>query len=450
VLNLRLGVSFGAIRGYTSPEVQQAYARALEISQRLEQTPQLFPALWGLWLFYEQKGELQRAQEIADRLLAVAQQQDDPILQIQAHHAVGGTSFFRGTGDLARSHLEQGMACYHAHKQRLRTATSVFEPGVGCLGMLATTLWMLGYADQALTRSHEAAEIARAADHRSSLAHALRFAAFIHHLLGEPQATQEYATAAVTVATEAGFSYWLALGTMLQGWAQAEQGKHDEGQATFLRGLLILRTIGTRVGEPLYLSILAEMYRETGKIEQGLATLDEAFTFAEASGIKVSTAELYRLKGELTLSRVPKSQILDPSSHAEAEACFLKALEVAQQQHAKSLELRASMSLARLWQQQGKSTEARELLEGIYDWFSEGFDTRDLREAEALLVLLGGKVKTEDEKRTKGRTGDRTRRRRQLCRSVRFFFPTSPIFHHCSPSWDLGCRTSNAGLDVPR
>ena len=285
------------------------------------------------------------------------------------------------------------MACYNAHKQHLRTATYVFEPGVGCLGMLATTLWMLGYADQAMTRCHEAVEIARAADHRSSLAHALRFAALIYHLRGEPQATQEYATAAVTVSTESGFSYWFALGTMLQGWALAAQGKHDEGQATFLQGLSILRTIGTRVGEPLYLTILAGMYRETGQIEPGLSTLAEAFTFAEASGIRVSTAELYRLKGELTLSRVPKSQILNPSFQAEAEACFLKALEVAQQQHAKSLELRASMSLARLRQLQGKSTEARELLEGIYDWFSEGFDTRDLREAEALLVTLGGKVK---------------------------------------------------------
>jgi tetratricopeptide (TPR) repeat protein len=413
VLNLRLGVSLGAIRGYTSPEVQQAYARALEISQRLEQTPQLFPALWGLWLYYEQKGELLRAQEIADRLLAVAQQQDDPILLIQAHHAAGGTNFFRGEGDLARSHLEQGMACYNAHKQHLRTTTYVFEPGVGCLGMLATTLWMLGYADQALTRCREAVTIARAADHRSSLAHALRFAALIHHLRGEPQATQEYATAAVTVSTESGFSYWFALGTMLQGWALAAQGKHDEGQATFLQGLSILRTIGTRVGEPLYLSILAEMYRETGQTEQGLSTLAEAFTFAEASGIGVSTAELYRLKGELTLSRVSKSQILNPSSHAEAEACFLKALEVTQQQHAKSLELRTSLSLARLWQHQGKSTEARELLQGIYDWVSEGFDTSDLREAEALLVTLGGKVKTEDEKRKSGRMGERANGREE-------------------------------------
>jgi len=154
-----------------------------------------------------------------------------------------------------------------------------------------------------LARSQEAVTIARAVAHPFSLAHALGFAAFVCHLRGEQQATHKYATAAITVSTEAGFTYWLALGTMLRGWALAEEGEHDEGRSTFLRGLTINRAAGTRVGEPYYLAMLAGMYGKEGEIAKGLTTLTEALTFGDAYGIGFSTAELFRLKGELTLQQ---------------------------------------------------------------------------------------------------------------------------------------------------
>ncbi len=202
----------------------------------------------------------------------------------------------------------------------------------------------------------------------------------------------------MTLATEQGFPVWLAVGTMVRGSVLAEQGQMEEGIAQMQQGLAAVRAMGTVTVRTVFLAMLAAAYTRVGQVEEGLAVLAEALALVDKTGARVSKAELYRLKGELSLQSgvcSPESEITSPQhptpstqAEAEAEACFLKAIEVARRQSAKSLELRAVMSLSRLWQQQGKKEEARQLLAEIYDWFTEGFDTKDLQEAKALLEEL--------------------------------------------------------------
>jgi predicted ATPase len=189
---------------------------------------------------------------------------------------------------------------------------------------------------------------------------------------------------------------YLGLGTVLQGWARAEQGQSEEGITQIRQGLATCQAIGVGTLQSYHLVLLAEAYGKAGQTEAGLAALAEALAVVDKSGERFYEAELYRLKGQLTLQKFqvsgsrfqvtsPQPLIPNPHAEAEAEACFHKAIEVARRQQAKSLELRAVMSLSRLWQQQGKKEEARRMLAEIYGWFTEGFDTKDLQEAKALL-----------------------------------------------------------------
>jgi predicted ATPase len=201
------------------------------------------------------------------------------------------------------------------------------------------------------------------------------------------------------LANEQELPYWLVEGTMLRGWALAEQGREEEGITQMRQGLTAWRALGSGVGASYFLALLIEASSRTGQLEEGVNTLAEAFAIVHKTGERLYEAELYRLKGELRLqqsgvrgseSAVPHTQHPTPRTHAEAEAeaCFLKAIEIARRQSAKSLELRAVMSLSRLWQSQGKKAEARQLLAEIYHWFTEGFDTKDLQGAKALLEEL--------------------------------------------------------------
>jgi predicted ATPase len=193
---------------------------------------------------------------------------------------------------------------------------------------------------------------------------------------------QERAAALIALSTDQGFPFWGACGTILQGWALAEQGQSAEGIAQMCQGIAAYRATGAELALPCYLALLAEAYGQAGQADEGLRVLAEALTAVHTTGERHHEAELYRLKGELLLKQdVPDAQ--------EAESCLRQAVDVAHQQQAKSFELRAAMSLSRLWQQQGKRTEARALLAPIYDWFTEGFDTADLQEAKALLEELG-------------------------------------------------------------
>jgi predicted ATPase len=261
------------------------------------------------------------------------------------------------------------------------------EPGVFGLSYAAFVLWHLGYPDQALQKSAAACTLAQELSYPFSLAAAQFFAAMLHQFRRESPLTHEWAEAAITLARAHGFPTWLGQGMIQQGCALAEQGQVEEGMSQIRQGLATYQAVGARIYQSYYLALLAEAYGKAGQVEEGLAALAEALTVVDKSGERFYEAELYRLKGELTLSQssVPG---LESSVQQEAEACFLKAIDIAQKQQAKSLELRAVTSLARLWQQQGKQREAHQMLAEIYGWFTEGFDTKDLQEAKALLDEL--------------------------------------------------------------
>jgi predicted ATPase len=241
-------------------------------------------------------------------------------------------------------------------------------------------LWLLGYPDQALTSSHEPFTLAQELSHPFSLAYALDFAALLHQLRQEGQAAQEQAEAAMTLSTEQGFPLWLAIGMILRGGTLAERGQGTEGMAQMRQGLAVFQATGVEAGKPYFLALLAKAYGR-GQAEEGLSVLDEALAAVQKTGERWWEAELHRLKGELVLAA-------SAEDYAEAEAHFHHAIDIARRQQAKSLELRATVSLSRRWQQQGKRDEARELLAPIYGWFTEGFDTADMQEAKALLEGL--------------------------------------------------------------
>jgi predicted ATPase len=398
-LQLALGVPLRATKGYGAAEVEQAYTRARELCQHLGETPQIFPALWGLRYFYFIRAELRTARQLGQKLLSLAQRVQDPALLVQAHFALGATLLVRGELSPARALLEQGVALYNPLQHRSHALLYSQDPKVASLSIAAHLLWLLGYPDQALKSVHSALTLAQELSHPFSLAFALIGATRLHQHRREGQMTQERAEAAITLSTEQRFSPWLARGVTYRGWALAEQGRGEEGIAEIQRGLAITRSIEQELGRTSLLAMLAEAYGSVGQPEEGLAVLAEALALVDQTEERITEAELYRLKGELTLqqserrrpkSKVPSSQHLTPSTQveAEAEACFLKAIQVARKQQAKSLELRAVMSLARLWQQQGKKKEAHGVLAKVYGWFTEGFDTKDLQEAKALLEEL--------------------------------------------------------------
>jgi predicted ATPase len=217
--------------------------------------------------------------------------------------------------------------------------------------------------------------------HPFSLAYALASVSALHQLRREQQVVQERAEATIALSREQGFPYWLAIGTIRRGSALAAQGQGAEGVQQIQQGIAAWRATGADVNRPWFLALLAEACGKAGKAEEGLAAVAEALTVVHTRANRVCEAELYRLKGELQL-------MLATDNAAEAETCFRQALAVARQQQARSLELRAALSLARLWQQQGKRAEARQLLAEVYGWFTEGFGTTDLQEAKALLEEL--------------------------------------------------------------
>ncbi|MGH8069201.1 MAG: hypothetical protein ACRERE_28995 [Candidatus Entotheonellia bacterium] len=393
-LQIALGAPLIATRGYAAPAVEHAYARARELCRQVGETPQLFPVLRGLWVFYEVRAEHPAARELGEQLLTLAQSLQDPALFVEAHRALGNTLLWLGEETSARVHLEQSLALYDPQQHSALAFLYGSDPGVICLAYRAFAVWCLGYPDQALQSMHEALMLAQRLAHPHSLAFALTWAAILHWLRREGQATKEQAEAAIALATEQRFPFWVAQGAIMRGWALADQGQGEKGIAQLLEGVIAYRATGAEVFLTGWPALLAEAYGKVGQTEEGLHVVDEALTLVEKKGEHVYEAELYRLKGTLLLPSIVqhlRSEVAkgpEPgvrSLKSAAEECFWKAIEVARQQQAKSLELRAAMSLARLWQQQGKKAEARQLLAEVYSWFTEGFDTADLQEAKALL-----------------------------------------------------------------
>jgi predicted ATPase len=377
-----LGLVLMAIKGWAAPEVEATYARARTLCQQVGETPQLFSALMGIGTFYMASGKLQTARDLREQLLSLAQRQQEPVLLLHAHLALGATLFWLGELTQAHVHLEQGIRLYDQNPSRSPSFAGD-APGVSGRRLVALALWFLGYPDQALRRSREALTLAQELSDPFSLAFVLAHAATLHQLRREAQAAQERTEAVLALAREQGFLRWEAWGTIIGGWVLAKQGQGEEGIAQIRQGLAAWQATGQELGRPVFLALLAEAYGKVGQAEAGLSVIAEALALMDKIGEREHEAELYRLQGEILLAQAGTRQHVQ-----EAEACFHQALDVARRQQAKSWELRVALSLSRLWQQQGKRAEARQILAEVYGWFTEGFDTPDLQEAKVLLDEL--------------------------------------------------------------
>ena len=303
-LQITLGSALIATKGWAAPEVGRAYARARELCRQVGETPHVFPALFGMWAFYLVRAEHRTAYELGEQLLSLAQGVQDSAFLLQPHLTLGDSSFWLGEFAPARAHLKQGIALYEPQRHHpLAFLYGGADPGVHGLSYAALALWMLGYPDQALKRVHEALALAQELSHPFSLAWALSFAAWLHQVRQESKQTQERAELAMTLSTEQGFPFWLGWASVLRGWAVAEQGQGEEGIAQIRQGLAVYRATGAEMNRLYFLALLTEAYRTAGQTEEGLTVLAEALTVVDKSGERFYEAELYRLKGKLTLQQ---------------------------------------------------------------------------------------------------------------------------------------------------
>jgi predicted ATPase len=381
LLQLSLGPVLSAVKSWAAPEVESAYARARELCDRLGDPPELFPAVLGMGNMHLLRGELRKAFELAEQLLRLAQSSHDPVLPLYAEWAWGATSYFIGEFSVASEHLENAISLYDPG-QPLTLRYGGADARVRCMSMAAWTRWQLGYPDQALKRGDEAIASAQALSHPLSVAWAQFFAGFLRQLRREASAAQETAESMSILSTKHGLTDFSAFAITLCGWARAE-GRNEESVAQLHQGLALSRAVGADLFRPYFLGLLADACMETGRFDDGLDALTEALAAAEKHGDRHNQAEMRRLKGELLLKQ-------DVSNSPQAQKCFERAIEIAREQNAKSWELRATVSLARLVISQGRRDEARMILADIYNWFTEGFDTPDLKDAKALLDQLAG------------------------------------------------------------
>lgn len=403
-LRLDLGTPMLALKGYGAPEVRQHYREAQALCRELGDPPELFPVLWGLWVSHAVAGELSAAEELGNQLLQFTQRIGDLDLSFQAHHALWTTLAARGDLKTCQFHVEEGLRFYQTERHYAQTFLyGGHDPGACCRIHGGFIYWLLGYPDRALQVSREAIALGKELSHPQTLTWALSGGAMVHQFCGEPALAQHCAEEAITLSTEQQVALWAAYSPAVRGWALVEQGKKEQGLEQIHVGLAALRATGTGLWQSQFLALLASAYQKTGQVQEGLDVVAEALGVVEHNGEYFYEAELYRMKGALTLDASVQGFGSASAAQAEskAEACFHKALEIARKQQAKSWELRASLSLARLWRQQEKLVEARELLENVYTWFTEGFATRDLQEAEALLVALGGIAKRTEHVRQK-------------------------------------------------
>ena len=383
-LQVSLGVPLIATQGYAAPEVEKAYTRARELCQQTGESEQLFPVLGGLWQFHVVRAEYQTVRELGELILSLAQKMRDSAFLVEGHDALGQTFFCLGEFGRAQAHLDQALLLYEPqHHRTLTFLCGGEDPGIACRGFAAWNLWLCGYPDRALQRNLEALRLAQEVAHPFSLAHALAFTAGTHLFRGETREAQKRAEALIALSTEHGFAFFSAFGRVFRALVEPEQ--REEELVRGCQAMVDYRATGAELLQPYFLALLAELYGEVRQIQEGLSLLGEALDRVYKTEERWYEAELYRLKGQLLLNN-PRSSI--PLAQLEAEECLLKAIEIARNRKAKSLELRAALTLSQLWGTQDKKQEGRSMLTEIYPWFTEGFDTGDLREAKVALERL--------------------------------------------------------------
>jgi predicted ATPase/DNA-binding XRE family transcriptional regulator len=381
-LQLLLGASLRFMKGWAAAEVEPPYLRARALCQQLGETSQLISVLWGLNGFYIVRGRLQEAHNLGRECIRLAQEQADPVPYIGASQFMLAAPLHHlGNLTSARSHLEQGISLLDGlQRHHMPGFLSGLHGNILCRSFVAHTIWLLGFPDQSLQQNQDALALAQDLSHPFNVAAALAYAAMLHQFRREWHLAQTQAAAAIALCTELEFPYYHAWAVVVEGAVLAEQGETENGIAQIGRGLAELQITGAWLRQPYYLSLLAGAYTKAGEIDEGLRTLAAAVACAHERDDHCHMAELHRLRGELLWQKGADAD--------EVESCFHQAIAIAHQQQARSLELRAVMSLGRLWQRQGRTVAARQQLAAIYGWFTEGFDTPDLQEAKALLDEL--------------------------------------------------------------
>ena len=380
-LRIDLGPILAATKGFASPEFASTYKRARELLDSVGEVSQRFPVIWGLWFAKNQTGQLREACELADELLVIGKQQADTGVLLEAHHSAWTSNFAGGTLRSVIEHAKEGMALYDIDQHHSQTFVyGGHDPGVCCRFMGAIALCLLGFVDQARDWSKDGVTLAEKLGHQFSMALALSFTTSVYYLRREAPVVQQYTERLSALCAEHGIAMFMAWAMMLRGWALAAQGQTKQGIEQLQEGLDAIRATGMQ-RLSFQLQILAEGFALSGNTEKGLEVLDEALKIVKETGEDRWAPDIYRLKGQLLLT-------LGSQNHAEAEGCFNQAIDLARQQEAKLFELRASTSLSRFRRDQGKRKEAHNLIAPIYNWFTEGFDTIDLKDARALLREL--------------------------------------------------------------
>ena len=376
-----LGMTYIAVHGYAAPEVGPVFARARQLSERIGQPPQVFAVFWGNFVWHAARGD-GFSMDLAQEAIGLAKRFDDPGIWMEALFLLGATLFYRGDFSGAKAQFEKALSRYDDRERtRLWASRLGQDAGIGHRCHLVLALWYLGYPEQAVRASGELKKLAELIGHPFSLAYAQHHTTWLYHQLRLPAETNAASEEGIQIATEQGFAMLHATETFFKAAAVLLDGRAGEALPLLTRALEAYRATGAGVWLPYFLSILGDAYIQAGRLEDAREVLNEGLAIAERSNELCQKAELLRLSGELALLMV---------SHKEdvAEGCFRQAITTAQLQLSKAWELRASTSLARLHKRQGRHDEARRLLSDIYGWFTEGFDTPDLKSAKALLDEL--------------------------------------------------------------
>jgi predicted ATPase len=377
-----LGTSYIASRGYASPEVGPVFRRARTLCQRVGRTPQIFAMMWGNFAFHIVRGDFRICTELANKAMEFADRLDDPGILMEALFLKGLTRLYRGDFAGARDCCAQAITDLDNRERTAFWAALVGEnAGVTHRCYLALALWHLGFPDQALRVNDEMLELARSIQHPFSLEYALHHSAWLFHHCRLGTRAQAAGEEQMRIATEQGFLFWHASGSLYAAGGLLLQGRLEPGLRLLQKGLEAYRSTGAELAVPFYLSLLAGGCAQTGRFSEARVALKEALALAEKNDERFHEAELYRLKGELALA--------ESDDQAVAEESFRQAVEIAKRQRSKAWELRATTSLARLLEKQGRHEEAFRVLSAVHGVFTEGFATPDLKDAKALLESLG-------------------------------------------------------------
>ncbi|MEZ4866594.1 MAG: AAA family ATPase [Caldilineaceae bacterium] len=383
-LNFHLvaGPAHRIVNGYRSPQLETTFRRAQELCELLDDPLEFFPALWGMLPYYWVQPDLATAYRLAQRCLAMTQSQPDSDRRLAVHRALGAILYIRGDFAKSNHHLETGIALYRAQGEQTDIALYGFDNGICSLYYHSWLLWLRGYPDRALAQILATRQAAAQSKHPFDMV-VLVFECYIRFYRGEFAEAHVAAQTLIDLAQQQNVATWPAYGTIQRGAVLVEIGKLTQGIVLMQEGIAGMRADDVEMTQPLFLTMLAHAYLQQEDIVRGLQAVDEALERTNATDERHWEAESLRVRGELLLKCT-----IQEADRKGAEACFHQALQIARRQQAKSLELRVAMSLSRLWLRQHQTQAARDLMESIYDWFTEGQETADLQAARALLVDL--------------------------------------------------------------